>query len=548
MHFKKNIIKLTILFIMAVLYTLLANFLISYFPVLKTVNLRSADKFRNFIYTKQANKPDERIVLVGIDTKTQDYFASSLYWQRKIALELVKIIENQRPKLILLDIPLTQTSDPIIDKQLGEIIRGNKNILLVTQPNEDLKVPLPLPIFTKNINKIGVVAFSSDIDFLVRRIQIKGFEGKINSLGILALSNLNFIPIQSQKYNSKTEKLLFSNCTIPLLNDGSAYIAYNFEPKAFKYFSAYNILKREISTKDFFDKIIIISQTEDVSEKKYPTPIGSLSRLFILGYSINNFLQNSFIEKISAKNSLFVKIFLYFILMVIVFFTTSWVGLALPLVFIPIDIFIQITAISNKFGNEGLVPFIFGFLLFFHLQIFNYISILQRMNKLQKQAITDSLTQAYIRRYFDVLLQNQWHHAKISQEEDFSFFILDIDDFKRINDTYGHLCGDYILKELVAQIKKVSRKTDIVCRYGGEEFVVFSLKTSKKEALHVAKRICKIVSLMPFNYENNLIHITVSIGVVSFGEISFPSQEAMITYADNRLYEAKHLGKNRVVS
>jgi diguanylate cyclase (GGDEF)-like protein len=121
--------------------------------------------------------------------------------------------------------------------------------------------------------------------------------------------------------------------------------------------------------------------------------------------------------------------------------------------------------------------------------------------------------------------------------------LLDIDNFKEINDKYGHQKGDEILKKLAWIIKKATRDTDLVGRYGGEEFIIALNETPKSSAYEVAERIRQTIQKKQLM--GNLRELTVSIGISSYPQDSKWIEE-IINKADDALYEAKDKGKNRV--
>lgn len=135
-------------------------------------------------------------------------------------------------------------------------------------------------------------------------------------------------------------------------------------------------------------------------------------------------------------------------------------------------------------------------------------------------------------------------------EKNFSIAIMDIDDFKKINDTYGHQAGDVVLRQIVSLIKNLIFSRDIVCRYGGEEFAVIFTEGSKEGALRSAERIREEVEKYNFYISNEMRegHITVSIGFATFDEAYSDGICNVLRVADDRLYKAKATGKNKVVS
>ncbi|HDD35248.1 MAG TPA: GGDEF domain-containing protein [Candidatus Desulfofervidus auxilii] len=163
--------------------------------------------------------------------------------------------------------------------------------------------------------------------------------------------------------------------------------------------------------------------------------------------------------------------------------------------------------------------------------------------KIRLSSITDALTGLYNRRYFMERLEIEWERAKRYQRP-ISLLILDIDHFKRINDTYGHLAGDKVLKTLGKLISKQLRKTEIAGRYGGEEFTILVPETNAEGAIKLAERLRKMVEEYPFAI-NGTINVTVSIGVSDAEGIETIND--LIQKADAALYQAKETGRNRVV-
>ncbi|MEC4815875.1 MAG: diguanylate cyclase [Scytonema sp. PMC 1069.18] len=176
------------------------------------------------------------------------------------------------------------------------------------------------------------------------------------------------------------------------------------------------------------------------------------------------------------------------------------------------------------------------------LALFN----LQLREALRQQSISDPLTGLYNRRYLQEFLEQELLLAQ-RQQSCLGVIIADVDHFKHFNDTFGHEVGDVILRELGVLLKQQVRRSDIACRYGGEEFLLILPETPLELCAQRAEQICQQIRALDFHYHNQPIgFISVSIGVAIFPTHG-SSVEAVIQAADVALYRAKQLGRNRVV-
>lgn len=172
--------------------------------------------------------------------------------------------------------------------------------------------------------------------------------------------------------------------------------------------------------------------------------------------------------------------------------------------------------------------------------------ILEDNMNYKQVANTDFLTGLYNRRYIDEQLKNEF---KLSKPTIASLLMLDLDHFKRINDTYGHDQGDLVLIKVAEIIKDSVRHADVVGRYGGEEFIVIMPSTTSLAAHSVAERIRVNIENHEFKIDENNDSITISIGISTFvsEEHNYKTFEEWVQAADKALYTAKKEGRNRVV-
>ena len=162
----------------------------------------------------------------------------------------------------------------------------------------------------------------------------------------------------------------------------------------------------------------------------------------------------------------------------------------------------------------------------------------------RRSAITDGLTGAFNHRYFYARIEEEFSRAR-RHSSPLSCIMVDIDRFKRINDTYGHLQGDAVLAELSKVLMGYVRREDTVARYGGEEFAILLPGTDSDEAVNIAERLREIVEGHLFPCEGNTVQVTVSLGVSTLREDTGNETE-LIKAADEALYRAKEEGRNCV--
>lgn len=220
----------------------------------------------------------------------------------------------------------------------------------------------------------------------------------------------------------------------------------------------------------------------------------------------------------------------------------------------------------TDFKSKIIIPLVFdkkliGGICFYTRQDIDYasfryfdimISELLAIFKLKYQytekefiSVLDGLTGLYNRRQFEIGLEQEFNRTK-RHPSDFSLAILDIDFFKKVNDTYGHQYGDYVLKTVAELMKSAFRKTDLLYRYGGEELVIIMPETNIEGGIIPVQRLRRSVEDYTFNYNGIKSKVTVSIGL-TMNYQEFKTTSELLKSADNALYKAKEAGRNRVI-
>jgi diguanylate cyclase (GGDEF)-like protein len=169
----------------------------------------------------------------------------------------------------------------------------------------------------------------------------------------------------------------------------------------------------------------------------------------------------------------------------------------------------------------------------------------QFQEKLYASATRDALTGAHNRRYFSEHLAKDVSHAQRHLTQ-LSLLIIDIDHFKAVNDTYGHLAGDQVLRELGVRLTQAIRTEDVFARLGGEEFGVILRENPLPGAIMLAERLRRGVEARPFEHQGVPITVTISLGVASHAKERHRDALALVAEADRYLYQAKQSGRNRV--
>lgn len=160
-------------------------------------------------------------------------------------------------------------------------------------------------------------------------------------------------------------------------------------------------------------------------------------------------------------------------------------------------------------------------------------------------SVLDGLTGLYNRRQFEIGLEQEYNRTK-RHPSDFSLAILDIDFFKKVNDTYGHQYGDYVLKTVAELMKQSFRKTDLLYRYGGEELIMIMPETNIEGAVIPVQRLRRLIEEFDFDYNGVKAKVTASIGL-TMNYQNFNNAAEILKSADEALYKAKESGRNRVI-
>jgi diguanylate cyclase (GGDEF)-like protein len=169
----------------------------------------------------------------------------------------------------------------------------------------------------------------------------------------------------------------------------------------------------------------------------------------------------------------------------------------------------------------------------------------QYQKSIYESATRDGLTRIFNKKYFMDTLRKEFAYC-LRHRVPLSLVMFDVDHFKKINDTYGHPAGDYVLARIAQKVGETVRQEDLFARYGGEEFALMLRESAVDKALRCSERCRKAVDVSDFTFNGTPIKVTISLGVATLFDSDFAQPEDLIAAADKYLYRAKRGGRNRV--
>lgn len=574
-------------------------FVIFAFLILKSANLnnfidtienRTFDLRQSILINEGSKKANKDIVIVAIDDATYEYILDSYgEWPlpRDTYAKIINYLEKQSPRAIAFDLMFVKSlkSKTQADEELVKTFKKYNNLytsMNFDNQSEDLRIPPELPEkLTINVqnnsdidfnqltytncrtilegilnatSNIGIINVSRSDDGVLRKMPLV-VKYKNNFYPQLALKvGLNYLGEKQTSYEiDKNSEFKLGDRKIFLDKDGSAILNWYGPAGTYTYIPMYQLIKAVNGEKteldyDFSNKIIYFGTTAASLFDIKTVPAGKIyPGVEVQATYVNNIIDNNFIRKVNRGYTIALSILLALLIASVVSrvssaFAASMMSLSAYLIYILIAYY------SMKFEHlwlEVIYPLIFSIAAFTCAYIIKYLIKSRDFEQQYRLATTDGLTELYNHRYFQEQIRMQVEQSK-RYNNNFSLIIIDIDFFKKFNDTFGHQSGDAVLRQVAQTLKKNVRATDIVCRYGGEEMSIILPNTGKDEALSTAQKICERVANRKFKLSGDReTNVTISLGVSTF-PFDGNSASAIIEEADKRLYNAKHNGRNQV--
>ena len=556
---------------------------------------KSFDYRQSLLVKHRHLKPCKDIVVIAIDDGSYEYILDKYgEWpiSRSVYSKIIDRVEQDNPKAVIFDLMFIKSfkTDLASDNLLAKTMDKYKNVYTAINfdnQSADVRTPVVLPErmsvklnnYSKNVDIKGSFGFSNcraiikqilESDIKVGMININRSEdGIIRQVPVFTYYNGEYYPHLTllagtdiinkgssiKEYTiDKKSNLIFGDYKIPLTSSGEVVLNwYGPSLRTYKNIPFHKLMKsiegdKTIEHYDFKDKIVYIGTTASSLFDTKSVPIDKIyPGVEIHATYMNNLLDNNFIKKSTPTTNAIIIFMLVLTVSFIVFMSTSAVFATTSTVLLASAYYLTAYYVMSMLNIwiEVVVPLFVILVTFAISYLAKYLLKSRDFEHQYKLATTDGLTELYNHRYFQDTLKKQIDTSR-RYEQEFSLIILDIDFFKNFNDTYGHQVGDSVLRTVAQILKKNTRTTDYVCRYGGEEMSIILPQTSKKEAFINAERICEEVAKTPLKVSNNVeCNITISLGVASFPQDGDTAQ-ALIECADKALYYAKDNGRNQV--
>ena len=403
-------------------------------------------------------------------------------------------------------------------------------------------------------SNIGIINVSRSDDGVLRKMPLV-VKYKDNYYPQLALKvGLSYLGDTAAEFEiDKNSNFIIGDRKIYLDKDGSAILNWYGPAGTYTYIPMYQLIKAINGEKteldyDFSNKIIYFGTTAASLFDIKTVPTGKIyPGVEVQATYVNNIIDNNFIKKVDRGYTIALSVLLALLIASVVTrvssaFAASMMSLSTYLIYLLIAYY------AMRFENlwlEVIYPLIFSIVAFTCAYIIKYLIKSRDFEQQYKLATTDGLTELYNHRYFQEQMRMQVEQSK-RYNNNFSLIIIDIDFFKKFNDTFGHQSGDAVLRQVAQTLKRNVRATDIVCRYGGEEMSIILPNTSKDEAQSTAEKICQRVASRKFKLaQDKETNVTISLGVSTFPNDGDTASK-VIDAADKRLYNAKHNGRNQV--
>ncbi len=538
-------------------------FFVFQFDILKRFELVTYD-YRHILRGPRPVDPAIAVIEISDDSVAK---IGRWPWDRDWHATLIKILSERGAKAVVFDVIFSEPSDPQKDEILAQSIGQSKIVYLAEVLDQGTVPPTlltSLPAFSGKAGGMGHINLEPDVDGVMRRVPLFLEMGgkKIPQLALSVFLSLYGAKPEDMFVRHGELKILFSEgktLAVPLDHQGRFVINWAGRWKdTFKHYSYIDVITSYVATQNgaepaipadaFKDKVCFVGTSAAGLFDIRPTPLEPAYPA--VGVHLNvyqNLIDQKFIHAFGKGQNLLVLLVLLLVLLNVIrieshFKSVLWaLGLMAGFIVTAIGSFVLLDLWINM-----VYPLVFIFLAYFFVTVYNQLSVTIEKAKLFKLATRDSLSGLFNIGHFKLLLKAEIMTIQLRREKKLSIIMSDVDNFKSTNDTYGHVTGDAVLREVAKAFQANSRALDVPARYGGEEFILMLPGANEEEAAKVANKIREAIAAKIFFHEKGDFNKTISFGVTRVSPDD-SDIESLVARADRALYEAKHSGKNKVV-
>lgn len=508
----------------------------------------------------------KQIVVIGVDNESMRRLDRSWPWGREIFAVFLERIRPLNPKVIGFCFSFVgKSQSEEADRWFADELAKSGNIVLASYFDRNSIAPRyayipPSELFLKAAKATGFIHVPYDQDGAVRRsrmlLELADNRGFAYSMPVqLACAYKDRRPERSVKIlgndvvfrlPSKKNPSSFKEMIVPLDRSYHIPISFHHPGQYIHYIPFWKIIAGQIDSKEIEGKIVLVGMTSDILHDIHATPIGPMSSVSITAQQTLMILEQDFVKKLWPSHHWIFLLFLAAVFTVIFYRLHYLYGLLALLVAefaiyeFALWLFVSQRLIFNIFSTLWVLLLVYLVVLFYR----GLLTLIENAT-LQHQVVTDALTGLYNHAYVPRRLKAEFEHCRQTAKE-FCFVMIDIDFFKRINDTYGHEQGNKVLVRIADCLKSGVRGCDMVARYGGEEFSMVLCNCNAEAAGQIIEKICRAVEASVFEDPKGNFHVTISAGICSNQERGVKRAEDLIRFADEALYLAKAAGRNRV--
>ena len=566
----KNYWSNALLLILALSFVLLYAAILSKTPFFLTGQYRTSDFLflhqPNFKASAKDSTPPEQIVVIGIDDESRHRLDRAWPWSRAIFAAFLEQISPLKPKVIGFDFSfIGKSQNEEADIWFADELRKSGNIVLASyfehNPSNGRETyVLPDDLFLAAAESAGFVDIPFDQEGAVRRsrmmLELAGNRGIAYSMPVqLACAFTDQRPDRSLeiignnvvfRLPSKKDPASLVKISVPLDRKYRIPTSFRYPREQIRYIPFWKVIAGQVGPKEIRGKIVLVGMISDIVHDFHKTPAGPMPGVFIVAQQTLMILDQDFVKKLwpsqhwifllvlaAAFSMIFYRLHYLYGLIVLPFAGVALYGIAVWL-------FLSQRLVFSLFSTLIILFFVYLLVLFYR-----GFWILMENTALHRQVVTDGLTGLYSHNYCLRRLKTELELCRQTGSE-FSLVMIDVDYFKRVNDTYGHEQGNKVLVRIAECLRGGVRGNDVVGRYGGEEFIMILFNCNATVAGQIIEKISRAIEALTFETPKGDFHVTISAGICTSREGELKKVDDLMRFADEALYKAKADGRNRV--